>query len=47
MRKTMTLLAAGLILAVAGCNTIGGAGQDLQQGGKAVTKQANETKQEM
>lgn len=41
------LSAAGLLLAMAGlsaCNTIEGAGQDLQSGGQAVEKAADRNK---
>lgn len=47
MRKIFTLTAAGLLFALAGCNTIGGAGQDLQQGGQAVTSEAEKAQSSM
>jgi predicted small secreted protein len=36
------LFLAGLFGAVAGCNTVEGAGKDIQQGGKAIKDEANE-----
>ncbi|HYE48571.1 MAG TPA: entericidin A/B family lipoprotein [Azospirillaceae bacterium] len=41
------LLAAGLLLAataVSACNTVAGAGEDLQAGGRAVERTANDVK---
>ena len=35
---------AGVFGAVAGCNTMEGAGQDIQQGGKAIKDEAREHK---
>lgn len=45
--KMLTSLLAALFLAglfgtVAGCNTVEGAGKDIQQGGKAIKDEANE-----
>ena len=34
-------------LALAGCNTISGAGKDIEAGGKAVEKAADDTKKKM
>ena len=45
MRPTFTFalaLVAGLALAA--CNTVGGAGKDMSAAGKAVTKTANDVK---
>lgn len=39
-----TLFLAGAFGTLAGCNTMAGAGQDLQQGGKAIKDEANEQK---
>ena len=36
------LFLAGAISTLAGCNTIEGAGKDIQQGGKAIRDEANE-----
>ena len=49
MRKIFASLLAALFLAglfgtVAGCNTVAGAGQDIEQGGKAIKNEANERK---
>lgn len=39
-----TLFVAGLFGTLAGCNTMEGAGKDIQQGGKAITDEAREHK---
>ena len=39
-----SLLLAGVFGTLAGCNTIEGAGQDIQQGGKAISEEAREHK---
>jgi entericidin B len=49
IRKIMaTLMAAlfmaGLVGTLPGCNTMEGAGKDIQQGGKAITDEAREQK---
>jgi len=49
MNKMLTSLLAALFLAglfgtVAGCNTVAGAGQDIEQGGRALKNEANEHK---
>ncbi|MCK9382342.1 MAG: entericidin A/B family lipoprotein [Sulfuritalea sp.] len=38
------LFVAGLFGTVAGCNTVEGAGKDIQQGGAAIRNEANEHK---
>jgi predicted small secreted protein len=38
------LFLAGLFGTIAGCNTVEGAGKDIQQGGKAITNEARENK---
>ncbi len=38
------LFVAGLFGTLAGCNTMEGAGKDIQQGGKAITDEAREHK---
>ncbi len=38
------LFLAGAIGALSGCNTMEGAGKDIQQGGKAITNEATEHK---
>jgi predicted small secreted protein len=45
MKKLLVLIAA--TLALAGCNTISGAGKDIEAGGKAVEKAADDTKKKM
>lgn len=45
MKKLLVLIAA--TIAVAGCNTISGAGKDIEAGGKAVEKAADDTKKKM
>jgi predicted small secreted protein len=41
------LVLIGATLALAGCNTISGAGKDIEAGGKAVEKAADDTKKKM
>jgi len=41
------LFFAGLFGTLAGCNTIEGAGTDIQQGGKAIKDEAREQKNKM
>jgi predicted small secreted protein len=45
MKKLLVLFAA--VLTVAGCNTISGAGKDIEAGGKAIEKSAEDTKKKM
>jgi entericidin B len=42
-----TLFFASLFGTLAGCNTVAGAGTDIQQGGKAIKDEANEQKNKM
>lgn len=42
MRKTLVLLAAGLALATAACNTVAGVGRDTSAAGQAVTDAARD-----
>lgn len=42
-----TLFFAGLYGTLAGCNTMEGAGTDIQQGGKAIKDEAREQKNKM
>jgi entericidin B len=44
MRKVLVLLACVASLAVAACNTVAGAGEDVQAAGQAVTGAAEEVK---
>jgi entericidin A len=45
MKKTIAAIAAAtLALLLAGCNTIKGAGQDIQKAGSAVEKAADKAK---
>ena len=37
-----TLFLAGAVATLTGCNTVEGAGKDIQQGGKAIRNEANE-----
>jgi entericidin B len=39
-----TLFLAGTFATLTGCNTIAGAGKDVEEGGKAVKDEANEHK---
>ncbi len=39
-----TLFLAGTFATLTGCNTVAGAGKDIEQGGKAVKDEANENK---
>jgi predicted small secreted protein len=38
------LFLAGMTAAVTGCNTVEGAGKDIEQGGKAIKEEASEHK---
>ena len=42
MSLLAALFMAGLFGTIAGCNTVEGAGKDIQQGGKAIRDEANE-----
>ncbi|THD77045.1 MAG: entericidin A/B family lipoprotein [Phenylobacterium sp.] len=44
MRKLIVLAAAATALIVAACNTVAGAGQDVQAAGKAVSNAAEDAK---
>jgi len=44
MRKIVVLAALAASLAVAACNTVSGAGKDVQAAGQAVTQTANDAK---
>lgn len=39
-----TLVLVGAMATLSGCNTVAGAGKDIEQGGKAVKDEANEHK---
>lgn len=39
-----TLFLAGTVAVLTGCNTVEGAGKDIEQGGKAIKDEANEHK---
>jgi predicted small secreted protein len=45
MSKLIVIFAA--VLTLAGCNTVSGAGKDIEAGGKAVDKAAQDTKKKM
>lgn len=49
MIKTMlaVMMALGMMFSVSGCNTIAGAGQDVQSGGEAVEGAARDTQRQM
>lgn len=42
-----TMLLASLLGSVAGCNTMADAGQDIEQGGKAIKDEAREMRSKM
>ena len=42
-----TVFFAGIFGTLAGCNTMAGAGQDIEQGGKAIKDEAREQKNKM
>lgn len=44
MKKIIALLAAAAVVALAGCNTIAGAGKDVAATGDAVENTANKAK---
>jgi entericidin B len=49
LKKTFTLMLttlflAGTIAALTGCNTVEGAGKDIEKGGKAIKDEASEHK---
>ncbi len=39
-----TVFLAGMMVTLSACNTVEGAGKDIQQGGKAIKDEANENK---
>jgi entericidin B len=43
IKMVLAALAAGALTLVAGCNTVAGAGEDLQAGGKAIEKAADKS----
>jgi entericidin B len=46
--KTVKILAAlALVVGIAGCNTVKGAGKDIERGGEAVQNTATEVQQEV
>ncbi|TPE50744.1 entericidin A/B family lipoprotein [Amaricoccus solimangrovi] len=47
MRITGSILALGLVLGLSACNTMKGAGEDIQSGGSAISDQATETQRSM
>ena len=47
MRIIGSILALGLVLGLSACNTMHGAGEDIQSGGKAISNQATETQRSM
>ena len=47
MKRLITLLVLVSIAGLIGCNTIEGAGKDIQRGGEAVSDTAKDVKQDM
>ncbi len=48
LKKFAALFAlAGLVLGLAGCNTVEGVGKDVQSGGKAIENAADKTQKKM
>ncbi|CAG9170576.1 hypothetical protein LMG23992_01651 [Cupriavidus laharis] len=47
MRKLFALFALAGMLVITGCNTISGAGKDIERGGEKVQGAAENTKQKM
>lgn len=47
MKKLITLMIFVSIAGLMGCNTISGAGKDIQRGGEAVTDTAEDVKRDM
>ena len=47
MRMGLTCTLAAFLLAVASCNTIEGAGEDISAGGDAISGAANDVEQEI
>ena len=47
MRKLLPVVAAFSAFALFGCNTVAGAGQDVQKAGEKVTEAANKTEAKM
>lgn len=47
MKKIVAMILLVTVGALFGCNTMEGAGKDIQQGGKAVSKTAKDVKSEM
>ena len=45
MKRLFVIIAA--MIALTGCNTISGAGKDVEAGGKAIEKAADDTKKKM
>lgn len=45
--KKMILIFITSVVFLTGCNTIAGAGQDIQDGGNAITKAADDVKSKM
>jgi predicted small secreted protein len=44
---TRLLVIIAVVLAVTGCNTMSGAGKDVEAGGRAIEKAADDTKKKM
>ncbi len=46
-KRIVALMLLGAAVALAGCNTIAGAGRDIERGGEKMQSEARETQQEM
>jgi entericidin B len=44
MRRLMALVLAATYVLIAGCNTVQGAGKDIERGGEKIQKEAQENK---
>lgn len=47
MTRIVPVLAGLFLMAIAGCNTVEGFGQDVEQGGEALSDTANDAEQEI
>lgn len=46
-RILVTLMILGFVVMIAGCNTVAGAGKDIERGGQAVKETAEDTQENM
>lgn len=47
MKMSIAILAAAFLTALAGCNTISGAGKDIERGGEEIQETAKDVKRSM